>query len=225
MIYTKPTKRGLGIEIWGTYDDLYNLYWTLSQFWNQENYLKKAGFESRDTLLSSFFYEIRKAHDGHRLKQGHSHFSLKPNVHYGATISVVHFLFSLAALRYNTRYFHADKYALSVFMKLEFWLVDSLEKLDALTASKLQIYIEGTLDGGNEHIYQYMRSINFEFFLKGGGVRQFRKLPDLMRRSVAVTREYDDYKRFLESEAKRLDCEVNEIEIDDDSFDYDAIKW
>lgn len=225
MIYTKPTKRGLGIEIWGTYDDLYNLYWTLSQFWNQENYLKKAGFESRDTLLSGFFYEIRKAHDGYRLKQAHSHFSLEPNVHYGATISVVHFLFSLAVLRYNARYFQADKYALSVFMKLEFWLADSLEKFDAQSASKLQIYIDGAIDAGNELIYQYMRSINFEFFLKGGGVSQFRKLPDLMRRSVAVTREYEEYRRFLESEAKRLGCQLNDIEIDDDSFDYDAIKW
>lgn len=225
MIYTKPTKRGLGIEIWGTYDDLHNFYWTLSQFWNQENYLNKRGFSGRDDLLSSFFHEIRKAYEGHRLKVNHSHFSLEPNTYYGVTISVVHFLFSLAALRYNTKYFHADKYALSIFMKLEYWLSDSMERFDSLGASKLQIYVDGAIDAGNELIYQYMRSINFEFFIKGGGKAQFRKLPDLMRRSVAVTKEYDQYKLFLESEAKRLDCGIHEIEIDDDRFDYETVKW
>lgn len=44
MIYLVPTKKGLGVEIWGTYDDLNSLYEVISKFWNDEHNLNKKGF-------------------------------------------------------------------------------------------------------------------------------------------------------------------------------------
>ena len=32
MIYIVPTKRGLGVEVWGTYDDLDQLYGVIGRF-------------------------------------------------------------------------------------------------------------------------------------------------------------------------------------------------
>lgn len=34
MLYTTHTKRGLGVQIWGSYDDLRTLYAIVSKFWN-----------------------------------------------------------------------------------------------------------------------------------------------------------------------------------------------
>ena len=39
------------------------------------------------------------------------------------------------------------------------------------------------------------------------------------------TQEYIDYQQFLEKEAKRLNCKPSEIELNDDDFNYDAVKW
>lgn len=59
MIYIIPTKGGLGVEIWGTSEDLHNFYEVISKFWNDENKLGKKGFKNRDNLISGFSYEIR----------------------------------------------------------------------------------------------------------------------------------------------------------------------
>jgi hypothetical protein len=45
------------------------------------------------------------------------------------------------------------------------------------------------------------------------------------KKGVFFTEEYKSFKSFLENEAKKLGCEVNEIGINDDDFDYEAIKW
>ena len=68
-----------------------------------------------------------------------------------------------------------------------------------------------------------MRSINFEYFLLGGGKKAFRKLPDLLKRGIYYTDEYKAHKSFLTNEAKRLNCVINDLEIDDDNIDYGSI--
>jgi len=56
MIYIIPTKRGLGVQIWGTFDDLTTFYNVIGNFWNQEDFLNKKGFDNRDKLISGFSY-------------------------------------------------------------------------------------------------------------------------------------------------------------------------
>lgn len=74
MLYILPTKRGYGVELWGTYDDLDTLYEVISKFWNDENRINQNGFDNRDKLISGFSYEIRKAKENHRLYKTTSHF-------------------------------------------------------------------------------------------------------------------------------------------------------
>ena len=69
MFYLIPTKNGLGIELWGTYDDIRTVYSVIANFWNQEDYITKKGFANRDQLISGFSYEIRKAYEESRLKK------------------------------------------------------------------------------------------------------------------------------------------------------------
>jgi len=70
-----------------------------------------------------------------------------------------------------------------------------------------------------------MRSINLDYYLLGGGKRAFRKLPELLRRGIFFTAEYKSYRNFLEEDAKRLNCTIEELELDDDDINYKSIKW
>lgn len=225
MIYIIPTKGGLGVEIWGTSEDLNNFYEVMSKFWNDENKLGKKGFKNRDDLISGFSYEIRKAKDGDRLKRDNSHFSYTQQTHYGTQISWVHFLFSVTSLKFNMRYIETNKLDISQILLIEFWLEKAMNEYDETGAKNLIGFIEDGLYGGNDYIYQCMRSVNLDFFLLGGGKRAFRKLPDLLKRGVFYTEEYRSYLTFLETEAKKLNCEISELELNDDDFDYENLKW
>ncbi|TAJ08195.1 hypothetical protein DMA11_21430 [Marinilabiliaceae bacterium JC017] len=225
MIYIVPTKRGMGVELWGDYEDLKNFYEVIGKFWNDENKLNFKGFENRDKLISGFSYEVRKAYEGSRLKRKCSHFSFEEVEYFGAQISWVHFLFSLTALKFNMRYSETTKYDISMFLQIEFWLEKAMNSYDEIGTKKLLGFIEDGLYGANEYIYHYMRSINLDYFLLGGGKRAFRKLPELLKKGIFYTEEYNNYKTFLENDAKRLECDINDMEINDDDVNYDEIKW
>jgi len=225
MFYTIPTKKGKGVELWGSYDDLRTLHHVIGKFWNNETLTGKPSFENRDSLISSFSYEIRKAFEGHREKRVHGHYSLEPLPHFGTHLSWVHVLFSVAALRSNMRFIDVDKLDVALFLQLEYWLEHSMEAFDETGAKALKPYVNGALYLDNPYMYQFMRSINMDYFLFGGGKRAFRQLPSLLKAGVFFTEEYNNLLAHFTKEAKRLNCNVEDLEIDDDHIEYDTIKW
>lgn len=225
MFYLIPTKNGFGVQLWGTYDDLTTIYSVVSELWNQEDFLYKKGFDTRDDVISGFSYELRKAYGGSRLKRKYSHFSHEPIEYLGCEISWVHFLFTLAALRYNMHTYDIRKFELAILMLLESWLEKAMITFDEKGAKELIHFIEGAIYSANENLYQYMRCINAEHFRLGGGKKAFRQLPTLLKQAVYFTDEYKEYADVLKSEAKRLNCETSELEIDDDDIDYENLKW
>lgn len=220
-----PTKKGFGIEIWGTENDLESFYDVISQFWNDEHFSHIRGYENRNKLISGFSYEMRKAMEGSRQKRKTSHFSLTQNEYLGTKVSWVHFLFSLAAIRQNMRFVPANKYEIAMILQIEYLLERAMREFDEVGAKQLIPFLENAIFSSNEYLYQYMRSINVDYFLLGGGKGAFRKLSILMMRSVYYSAEYSDYLRLLEKDAKNLKCEINELEINDDDIDYHALIW
>lgn len=225
MLYIMPTKKGMGVELWGTYEDLDLFYDIIGKFWNHENHLNKKGFENRDKLISGFSYEIRKAKDNSRMKRATSHFSMEEQTYYGTQLSWVHFLFSLTAIKYNMRFHETNKLHIATILQVEFWLEKAMNSYDETGAKELIGFIDDGLYGANDYIYQYMRSINLDYFLLGGGKRAFRQLPKLLTRGIFYTSEYKEYESYLEKEALRLKCEITDLEINDDHIDYENMKW
>lgn len=225
MIYIIPTKRGIGVELWGTYDDLGGLYEFIGKFWHGEDDVNYPGSENRDKLISGFSYEIRKAKDGSRLKRNTSHFSQDKQLYYGSQITWVDFLFSLTAVKHHMRFKETNKFDISQILLLEFWLEKAMKSYDEEGAKALTGFIGDALYAANRHIYQCMRSVNLDFLKLGGGKRSFRKLPELLKRGVYYTEEYKEYEDFLEIEGKKLGCESSELELSDDDFDYENLKW
>ena len=225
MFYIIPTKKGIGVEIWGTRNDLETLYDIIAQFWGDKNYLANKAFESRNKIISGFSYELRKGYEGSRLKKGNSHFSSENIEYFGTQVSWVHVLFSLNALRFNMQFYETNKFDISIFLQFEFWLEKAMNSFDEIGAQLLQPFISDGIYAGNEHLYHFMRSIDIDFLLLGGGKRAFRKLPNLLNKAVIYTKEYESYMAFLYADAKRLGCEISDMEINDNDVDYKNIKW
>lgn len=224
MLYTTHTKRGLGVQIWGTYDDLNTLYHVIAKFWGNPEFEHIGAFENRNVLISSFSYEVRKGKDGSRLSKTGSSFGDKGNQYLGFEMSWVHILFSIAALKENWNLIPPDKLDLSFFNLLEYWVESALEQFDPTTAEEIKPYLNGAIYAGNPLLYQFMRQINLDFFLLGGGRRAFKKLPVLLKTSSYFTPEYNALQSFLEKEAANLNIEPEHYDFDEDNKIYE-IKW
>jgi hypothetical protein len=96
---------------------------------------------------------------------------------------------------------------------------------DEKGAKDLVGFIEGGLHGANPYIYQYMRRINYDFCILGGGKNAFRKLSYLLRKGVYYSDEYKEYEGMLKSDSERLNCSIMELDLNDDHFDYESLKW
>ncbi|WP_121967261.1 hypothetical protein [Myroides sp. N17-2] len=225
MFYLLSTKNGIGFELWGSYEDLSSLYDSFDGLWNNEEYLHKPDFKSRDSIIGSMLYEIRKAFQGNRLEREGSHFHLNSTPYFGCQISWVDGLFFLHAIRYNTRYFQTNKFQLAYLLQLEFWLEKAMYSYDPVGAVNLSHYITSGIDASNECLYIYMRRINLDYFLLNGGKKAFRQLPKLLKKACFGTVEYSAYKVELKKEAKKLNTIASDLELDDDNFDYDSVKW
>lgn len=225
MIYTLQTKRGLGIELWGSYEDLDSFYDTVGKFWNDDNLRHLKGYDNRDKVISGFSYEIRKAFEGSRKKRKHSHYSLDEISYYGTTFSWVHVLFSLAALRYNMRYTTANERDLFLFRHLESQLENAMFDFDEHGAKDLVPFLNGAIYAGMEFLYQFMRLIHADYLRLGGGKRAFRILPLLMEEATFRKYENSDRLLMLQREALGLGCEIGDLEIEDNDIDYDHLIW
>lgn len=223
MLYATHTKRGLGVQVWGSYEDLRTLYEVIGKFWNVPEFQQLPGFENRNELISSFSYEVRKGMDGHRLSRKGSHFLIDEDQYYGFEVSWVHVLFSITALKENLNLIPPNKLDLAFFYSLEYWVESALEGYDAVSAEKIKPYLNGAIYGNNPYLYQFMRSINLDFFLLKGGKQAFKKLPNLLKASAYGTQEFEELNRHLENEAKQLGCRVEDIDFDEENEIYEIV--
>lgn len=226
MLYLIPTKKGIGIQLWGTYSDLDATYEVVSKYLANEDSYDLPGKENRAKLISSFTYEIRKAKENSRLEERKNHFyPFEESQYLGVEISWVHILFSLTAIKYEMSCQPTSKFELSIIFQIEHWLKKAMYSYDVKGAALLEPFIDDGLHGGNPYIYHYMRQVNMNYYLLGGGKRSFRQLPELLKTGVLYTDSFKSFQAELEAHAKRLGCRVNDLEIHDDHIDYDSIKW
>ena len=91
-------------------------------------------------------------------------------------------------------------------------------------AKKLLPFLNGAVHGKNEYIYQYMRNIDSRFFQMKGGKVSFRKLSDLMKTASIFTREYQELLNFLKLEARKFNCKIDDLDIDEND-EINEIEW
>lgn len=224
MFYILPTQNGLGVEIWGTANDLDQMYKLISEWWGNEELHTREGYANRNNVINGFSYELRHGFQGDRLKRDCSHYSYDNLPHFGFKVSWVHILFTLSALKLNGYNAGLNKFERAFFLQLEFWLERAMQSFDLEGANALIPYIEGAIYASNPCLYQFMRSIDIEYFLLKGGKKNFRKLPKLMSRACYSSEEYKQYWDSLQAEAKRLNCNASDIEFEEQDSIYE-IEW
>ena len=224
MLYTVATKKGLGIEVWGTKEDLESLYDIISKFWDNESLSNLSGYEDKNNLIINFSYKIRKAFSGARLEKKQRHCPLEQTSYLGFLISWPNIMFVLSALKYNMSMTETTKLDVGVMFQLEYWVEKSMNEYDPKGAISMQPFLNGAIYQGYDQLYWLMRHINRQFFELGGGKLSFRKLEDLMKISVAFSPAYEEFVNFLHIQAKESQCRIEDLEFDEDETVYE-IEW
>lgn len=224
MIHTTYTERGLGVQIWGTYDDLRTLHVVIGKFWNVPEFEHIGAFENRNEVIGSFSYEVRKGMDGRRLSKKGIPYLGEEVQYYGFEVSWVHVLFSIVALKENWKLIPPDKLDLACFYAIEYWVESALDGFDIITAAKVKPYLNGGIYSANPFLYQFMRKINLDFFQLGGGKAAFRNLPSLLKTSAYSTPEFNAYNVHLQKEAARLGIMAKHLDFDEENSIYE-VKW
>ncbi|MEC4053896.1 hypothetical protein VSP10_14005 [Myroides odoratimimus] len=60
MFYIKPTKNSKGFQLWGSREDLSELYDSFSIFFNDQIYDSELEFDSCDKIISGFYIRLEK---------------------------------------------------------------------------------------------------------------------------------------------------------------------
>lgn len=219
MFYLNPTKRGVGVELWGTSTDLRIIYQVFTDLWDLDDNDKLT-----ENILGAFLYEVRHAEQGDRLIRENSHFTIIREPHCGCQISWVQLLFFIAFVNYKKSLCPRNKLLDAVILQLEYWTEKALVEYDNKTGQLMLSFVGKSLDGSNPYLYYAMRSANLNFFELRGGKKAFHQLPELMKKGVRGTVAYKAIRNSLLSRAKELGCEPDELDLDEDDAVYD-IQW
>ncbi|MFT4521291.1 MAG: hypothetical protein ACI8ZN_000220 [Bacteroidia bacterium] len=218
MLQAVPTKKGRGVEIWGSVEDLQHLYDLILKIWGSEDETQEE--LNRGKLISSFSYEVRKtAMEAREVKVENG------KIFVGFISSWIHIIFSLSILRFCSRKVMLDISEQHTLSSIEDLIKTAMVDYDAKVGKELTLYIESRLDASNPYIYQYMRLINVKFMELMGGKSSFRQIPELLKTGCFGTWEYDFYLKNLQRDAKRMHCNINDLDCDDDHIDYENLKW
>lgn len=219
MFYLNPTKRGIGVELWGSSSDLRIIYQVFTDLWD---------FDNQDILseniFSSFLFEIRHADQGDLLKREYNHFSLIKEQYFGCQFSWVQLFFFIAFVNYKKSLYRRNKLLDSIILQLEYWVEYALIEYDKKIGPQIASYLGNSLDGSNPFLYHTMRILNFRFFELRGGKNSFKKLPEILEGGVKGTKDYIEIRNNLLKRAIELGCEINELELDDDNSVYN-VRW
>ena len=220
MLYIVGTKKGIGVEIWGSYSDLFIL---------RNFILKYSGIEEGDELtnrskdidyiLFSFCYELRKAYENQRATRHYNHITFENEKLIGTRVSWVNIIFLINALKLKTYDQKLSKLHKSLILQLDYWIDMAMRIYDDSTHKKLKPFFKYKVQTENLYLFQLMTFIEVEYFKLGGGKKSFKRLPDLLGKSIPNTTEYYSFLNTLKAAAAKNNCKIEELEVS-----YDALK-
>ena len=218
MLFSKPTKYGAGIILYGDYWDLKNLHSTFHD---------AVGDESFDDQSSDFVlalaYDVRKAYERQRERLNATHFDDETISYYGVKILWPIFLVQVGLLRWMAAFRPTTKSHQADLFRLEACADEALEKYDPSIGKQCSEWLS-TFRGFPTHynfdlIYAWTR----EYVSRGKpGKIRFKLLPDVLGIIALGSTEYLSFtknlKSIMDKEGIRLNGSHN-IE------DWGPFKW
>ena len=218
MLFSKPTPKGTGIEIWGDYNDLRVLREIIlrtSPSSSQEN--NPAVFERNDRLMSIIPYEIRHAYQGNRYSDNCIINGEGETTYYGFRINWITLLYSIAVLRHNAAHQPTDELTQGLIYILEHLTRKSMYIYDEVGAKQLEPFIGSLIYVDSNYTDLLHRYLATKFFSQKPGKKRFRSIPSMLLDVHVTSPTYHQLIQSLKEEAEKLNCATTDLDFDDDN--------
>lgn len=217
MLIIEPTKKGVGVSIWGDYGDLRVLYDLFSNYLNMNQSVETS---QMGRLLSVMSYEIRHAFQHERLKRILCYDLDNKVTYYGFNTDWITLLFSVRCLRTCVSLMPSTELIQSEMYLFESLVKTAIQKYDTSSYHKLIPYIDYLIPSNEKSVYilhQYCVKSFFES-KKKGKVR-FRSIPDILERHCLINSYF-----FKEIQNGIEQMKKEGYNLDDIEIKYDDIE-
>ncbi len=216
MLIGRSTKFGTGIEIFGDYWDLKSLYETVHAL---------AGTEDTpgNGLLLNFAYEVRKANDNRR-ETDTSDFAEELIIYRGFKIFWTHLFPTVKFMRASAGFMTTTPDIQSDIYRLESIVEKCLKSYDQTIGTQIFDWLTFNNIPRTNYIELLIEHITIKNIKAKDGKPRFKQLRKDIEVFLYNHPDHLDFKKFIESEAKRLNCEISNLDFD---IDYGEIgfKW
>ncbi len=220
MLKANPTKSGTGISIYGDFENLtilYSVIQNIADSLDEDHELQSGQFK----LLMNFAYEIRKAKDAHRLKEK-IQIENDTITYYGTQFIWPDILIFSNVLRQNAGYLSLNKLKQSFVYLLEYIIENALMEYDPVAGENLKSLIGKGLSINQKYIFQIYQTIHYNFVRNTKGEKRFRDLYKSLNNYLSSdSTVHKNMMKQLEESAKRLKCDIMDIEVQDNH----SIEW
>lgn len=220
MLFSRATKKGAGIEVYGDFNDLDSLLMTIYHL-TDNAVLATEGVEN---FVLGLAYEVRHASQGDRLVVDEENGPERSSTYFGFRYIWPYFLVQLSLLRKSITNQKVNHEHMSNIYRLEHIALMALVDLDPKMASKVFGFLPKLAEADKkDYLFNFIDYVTYEFLfdLK----RKRDRVDDLSRLLEEIHPESEDYLEFaakVKKEAIRLNCKPHEVVF---YPDWPEIKW
>ena len=216
MLIGRPTKNGTGIEIFGDYWDLKSLY-------NTVHSLSGAEDTPGNGLLMNFAYEIRKANDNHRETDTFD-FADELIIYRGFKIFWIHLFATVQFMRESAGLLITSSDIQADIYRLESIVENCVKEYDQKVGAEIHNWLTLHKILRTDYIELLIMHLTYKNLQMKDGKPRFKNLKVQLETLFYNHPDHLDFKKFLDAEAKRLNCSIKDLDLEID-YDKTGFNW
>jgi hypothetical protein len=207
LLTGRNTKRLVGIELFGDYFDLRNLYEDISVV------LKAPVFVEDNKILNEFLYDIRHAYQGQRESETfHKDDELRKVSYFGVKIPWPKFILAVAYFRWGLAFIDSTKSQQSNAYRLEEITHLYLKNADPNVGEVCINWLQGFTGYPKQYLTQFFDECTYKYIYSYDKTKiRFSNLPQILYSTSILSNEYKQFQTMMEMKAKEKNCSPHEL--------------
>ncbi len=209
MLFGEPTEHGAGLILWGDYYDLENLYETAGVIADS---IEREGTMS--DLIMALCYDIRHAYQGGREKKEFKNNELNKVNYYGVKILWPYFIVPVGLLRWAAAYTTTNSDQQSNLYRIEHIVETTLKVVSFSVAEECMGWLKHFSGFPNDYPIQFLDELSYRFVFDESIHRiRINRLPTILKMSLDVSQEYNNFKENLLKIAHEKACHPDDLSV------------
>jgi hypothetical protein len=213
MLFAEPTKQGIGLSLYGDYNDLRSLHETIHVLCSNE-------YSSQHEHTLSLAYDVRKAYEGQR----ESKCVDEGGVDYlGVKVIWTYALFYASFMRQCAGFQPTNKEHQSNLYRFEHCIENALLEYHPKIGSEIINVYSHIGFVSQKFLFDFVDDVSYRYVYGGGtGKMRFKLLPQLLMQLREWSDEYKKFEEYMNTQAKLQNCSIHQLH---DMREWAEFEW